>query len=207
MQVLQGFGITRVPAVVVGDQAVHGWNPQGVAALVGVDYDPTDRLSPEALTERLDTLLVAAQRAIRQFPTDKLGMKSPGRDRSARHLSYHIFRIAQSYRDTIEQGYLSEKWFGEGPPDEMQDAAAIARHGESVRQQLLPWLAANPPTDGDVNTYYGPQSMVEFYERTVWHVAQHLRQLYALLEMMQITPDTPLTADDFQGLPLPENIW
>ena len=85
---LQGFGITRVPAVIVGDQAVHGWNPQGVAALVGVDYDTSARLSPEELTQRLDTLLVAAQRAIRQIPTDQLSMKTPGRDRTIRHLSY-----------------------------------------------------------------------------------------------------------------------
>ena len=204
---LQGFGITRVPAVIVGDQAVHGWNPQGVAALVGVDYDTSGRLSPEELTQRLDTLLVAAQRAIRQIPTDQLSMKTPGRDRTIRHLSYHMFRVAQSYRDTIEQGYLSETWFEEGPPADMQDAEAIARHGASVHQQLLPWLAANPPTDGDVDTYYGPQAVTEFYERSVWHVAQHLRQLYALLELMQITPDAPLTADDFKGLPLPENVW
>ena len=207
MQVLQRFGISRVPAVIVGDRAVHGWNPQGVAELVGVDYDVSNRLSPEELTQRLDTLLVAAQRAIRQIPTDKLSMKTPGRDRTLRHLSYHIFRVAQSYRDTIEQGFLSEAWFEEKPPAAMLDTEALARYGETVREQLLPWLQANPPVTGDVNTYYGPQTVPDFFERSVWHVAQHVRQLYALHELMGIIPQAPLTEADFKGLPLPESIW
>ena len=41
----------------------------------------------------------------------------------------------------------------------------------------------------------------------MWHVAQHLRQLYAFLDLMDVIPENPLTEEDFAGLPLPENVW
>lgn len=56
-------------------------------------------------------------------------------------------------------------------------------------------------------TYYGPQSAPELFERTVWHTAQHLRQIYVMLETLGVTPEAPLTEADYQGLPLPASIW
>ena len=35
---LEPFGVPRVPATIVGDRAVHGWNPKALAELVGVPY-------------------------------------------------------------------------------------------------------------------------------------------------------------------------
>jgi hypothetical protein len=196
-----------VPAVVAGDRAVHGWNPQGVAELVGVSYDNQPRLSLEELTGRLDGILVAAQRAICQVPDDRLTLKTPGRDRTVHQLGYHIFRVAQSYMDAQEQGFLSDQWFAERPPAELDNTTKLAAHGETVRQCLAAWLQGSGVFEGEVNTYYGSQTAVELFERTVWHTAQHLRQLYALLEMMGIEPQDPLSDEDFEGLPLPQNVW
>lgn len=193
--------------MVVGDRAVHGWNPQGVAELVGVSYDDQRRLSLDELTGRLDGILVAALRAIRQVPDDQLPLKTPGRDRTVHQLGYHIFRVAQSYADAREQGFLSDQWFDEKPPAELGNAAQLAIHGETVRQRLAAWLQGDDVFAGEVNTYYGAQAAAELFERTVWHTAQHLRQLYALLDMMGIEPDDPLSAEDFDGLPLPQNVW
>ena len=207
MQVLARFGIPRAPAVIVGDQAVHGWNPQGVAELVGVDYDGSDKLSGEQLVERLDTILVAAQRAVRQIPQAHLGFKWPGRDRTIRQLGYHIFRVALSYRDTREQGKLEEFWFGENPADDIVDGDDVARYGEAVRKRVNEWLQRDDALEGMCDTYYGPQAATELFERTVWHAAQHLRQVYVVLEHLGITPDQPLTEADYKGLPLPDSIW
>jgi hypothetical protein len=207
MKDLARFFINRVPAVIVGGRAVQGWNPEGVATLVGVAYDADVPLAPEVLARRLDRFLVAARRAILQIPPEHLGMKTPGRDRTVHQVGYHIFRVALSYRDTVEQGYLPEAWFGEAPPAGMDDAAEIAQYGETVRKALLEWLKQNPADKGAVDTYYGPQTIPEFFERTVWHVAQHLRQLYAFLDLMNTAPEDPLGEEDFTGLPLPENVW
>jgi len=58
-----------------------------------------------------------------------------------------------------------------------------------------------------IKVYYGPQSGHDLLERTTWHAAQHLRQLYVLAERLAITPPAPMPSDAFEGLPLPDAIW
>lgn len=206
---LERLGVPRVPAVAVGDRVVHGWNPKGVAELVGVAYTEPVRLEPVELIDRLDRILAAAQRAIYQVPTDKLDFTPPERDRTVRNLGYHIFRLSVSFPLAVEQNRLPEEWLTEPAPRAMRDGEALARYGEGVRARLKQWYHEAPAEafDGVVDTYYGPQTAWGLLERTTWHAAQHLRQLYALLEAMGIAPDRPLTSADFRGLPLPEALW
>ncbi|MCY3671844.1 MAG: NrdH-redoxin, partial [Alphaproteobacteria bacterium] len=57
------------------------------------------------------------------------------------------------------------------------------------------------------DTYYGAHPLHEVFERTTWHPAQHVRQLMLIHEMLGIETDGPLGAEDFRGLPLPEQVW
>ena len=207
MEILRGHGITRVPAVIVGNRAVHGWNPAAVAGLVGAAYDDGLALPLEELKDRLDKVLLAAQRAVVQVPAQHIHLRTPGRDRSVHQLAYHLFRVGMSYRDAVEEGYLPEAWFEERPPADMLDMAAVARYGEQVRYRLRQWCEGATAFEGTVETYYGSQVATALFQRTVWHTAQHLRQLYALLEQMGVTAEKRLTAEDFAGLPLPESVW
>ena len=85
----------------------------------------------------------------------------------------------------------------------------IAAYGATVRERLSEVLK-NAPDDmfaGHVNTYYGDQSVHALLERTTWHAAQHVRHVYALMKMMDITPEAPLDPSDLEGLPLPNSLW
>lgn len=204
---LERLGIPRVPAVVVGDQAVHGWNPEGVARLVGVTYAEPPRLSPSDLAQRLDRILEAAQRAIRQVPCEHLGMTAPGRDRSVRQLGYHIFRLSLAFRDTMVERRLPEAWLNEEAPASLGDGAALAGYGDAVRAQPADGFRRADACDGTVVTYYGVQTAHQLLERTAWHAAQHVRQLHGFLGRMGVIPDDPLTDADLRGLPLPKDVW
>jgi len=204
---LEPFGVPRVPATILGGRAVHGWNPKALAELVGVQYEERKQLSPAALAERLDTVLAATQRAMRQMPREHLGMKAPGRNRTVRQLGFHVFRLSAAFVDTRELGHLHEQTFEESPPPEMADGAAIAAYGDMVRKRLTDFCKRPGWCDGTVSTYYGPQSAHDFMERTTWHAAQHVRQLYWFLEQMHVRPDSPLTDADFEGLPIPRDVW
>ena len=204
---LEPFGILRVPATIVGERVVHGWNPKALAELVGIAYQERKALPPAELARRLDTVLAANQRALRQIPLDQLGMKAPGRDRTVRQLGFHIFRVAASFVDTREQGHLREQWFEESPPPEMVDGAAIAVYGEAVRRRVADYARRPGWCDGDVSTYYGPQTAHDFMERTTWHAAQHLRQIYWFLDRMGVKAESPLTDVDLEGLPIPHDVW
>ena len=207
IQDLARHGIRSVPVVIAGDRVFHGWNPQGLAQFVGAEYSQSERLSPGELARRLDRILEAAQRAIRQVPPQHLGMVAPDRARTVRDLGYHVFRLSLAYREAMEQSTLPREWLQEGAPPEIPDGPAIALYGEKVRNRVAEWLACPEGCKGGVTTYYGPQTAHELLERTTWHAAQHLRQIYLFLQRMGVTPDQPLTDEDYKGLPMPREVW
>jgi len=207
LQELQRRGLRLVPVLTDGERTFHGWDPERLARFVGIEKKNEQQLEPSELLRRLDQILLAAERAILQTPPAGLKVRVPQRERTLRDLAFHLFRLCLAYRDACASKTFPESWLLETPPPEMRDAAALARYGASVRAQLSEWLARKDSAAGPVETYYGTQTSAQLLERTVWHAAQHLRQLYALLEAMGVTPQNPLTAADFQGLPLPESLW
>jgi hypothetical protein len=204
---LQVFGIARVPATIMGDRFVHGWNPKALAELVGASYGERKQLAPAELAALLDRVLAATQRAMRQIPREHLGMKKPGRDRTVHQLGFHVFRISASFVDTREQGYLSADVFEERAPAEMVDGEAVARYGDTVRRRIADYVTRPAWCDGTVDTYYGLQGTHDFMERTTWHAAQHLRQIYWFLDQMGVKAEAPITDTDLAALPIPRDVW
>jgi DinB superfamily len=208
-QDLQRLGVPRVPAVTVGDRVVHGWNPEGYAQLLGVAYTHPVNFAPAELARRLDRILESAERLVRAFPESALDVIPPERKRSLRDLGYHLFRVALSFVDAMDRGELPESWFEEPAPPQMREAMALASYGSLVRGRLQGWFegAADSEFKRVIAVYYGPQSSHDLLERTTWHVAQHLRQLYELAGRLGVRPPAPLPVDEFRGLPLPEAVW
>jgi hypothetical protein len=204
---LQPYGIDRVPATIFDGRVVHGWNPKALAELVGVPWREREPLAPTELARRLDRVLEATQRALRQIPREHLGMKKPGRDRSVHQLGYHIFRLSAGFVDTREQGHLGSNVYEERAPAGMDDGAAVAAYGATVRDRFAAYAVKPGWCDGSVSTYYGPQTAHDFMERTTWHAAQHLRQIYWFLEQMGVAADRPLADADYDGLPIPKEVW
>jgi hypothetical protein len=204
---LDRLGVPTVPAVVLGDAVVHGWNPKAVAELVGARYASTERLSPSALTERLDLVLAAAGRLSASIEPLHLALRHPGRDRSLHQLAFHLFRVGLSLRDAMFERRLPSTWFAEMAPAGLSDGPAVAGYGTAVRAALRVWLRTEDPITGSVETYYGRQTGHELLERTTWHALQHLRQIHALLEEAGAPPREPLDQMLLDGLPLPQSIW
>ena len=94
---LRRLSIPSVPATVVGDRAVHGWNPEPLAALVGVAYEGVPPLSPPELAARLEEILSMAQHGIGLAAREGLETLSPGRPRNLRDLAFHTFRVASAF--------------------------------------------------------------------------------------------------------------
>jgi hypothetical protein len=204
---LERLGIPIFPATIIGDRFVHGWNPKALAELVGVQYTEEPRLTPEKLWRRLDRVLAANQAAVRAVPAAQLATTAPDRDRTLRELAFHVFRLSAAFADCREQGQFPEAWLLENPPAEMKDGAAIAAYGQQVRDRLAAFCAGPGWCDGRVTTYYGEQSAHELMERTTWHAAQHVRQVYWFLDRLGIKVGEGLSERDLQGLPIPVAVW
>ena len=210
MALLQSLGAKSIPVVSKGDAFVFAQSIGDVAEFLELDVDTTPQLSPQELVEKYDMILGAAARHIRQIPDDQLGGKLLDRDRTYRELTYHVFRIAEALMDTADGGELTVSYYHDNPPAEMQTIEQIASFGDDVRARLNAWWDGYSHKDGTaiVDTYFGKKPLHEVLERSTWHSGQHVRQIVmAMTEFMGITPENPLTDEDFAGLPLPEKVW
>jgi len=210
MALLQSLGAKSIPVVSKGDAFVFAQSIGDVAEFLELDVDTKPQLSPQKLVEKYDMILRAATRHIRQIPDDQLGGKLLDRDRTYRELTYHVFRIAEALMDTADGGELTVSYYHDNPPAEMQTIEQIASFGDDVRARLNSWWDGYSHKDGTaiVDTYFGKKPLHEVLERSTWHSGQHVRQIVmAMTEFMGVTPDNPLTDEDFTGLPLPEKVW
>jgi hypothetical protein len=193
----------------IGDRAAHGWNPPAYAELLGIPYSETTKLAPAVLAQRLDIVLDTNQQLMRIVPDRHMNWRPPERNRTLRSLGYHVFRLSLAFVDGMDMGEFPETWLLDEAPDDLPDGPAIARYGALVRGRISGWFEGASPSEFQrvIKVYYGPQSGHDLLERTAWHAAQHLRQLYVLAARLDITPPVPMPVDAFKGLPLPDALW
>ncbi len=206
---LRRLGARSVPVLSRGDDYVFAQNIGHVVKFLGLNEATGPVLSPDQLIARLDRFLDAAARFIPQMPNEKLSVEVPNRPRSYRVLGHHIFRIPETFLEVANGATLAYESLTAPPPAAMQTTADIVAYGVDVRQRLAAWWAAKSDKSGKdiVQTYYGPQLLHEYLERTTWHSGQHVRQWMMLLGMAGITPDRPLGDADFANLPMPSSVW
>jgi uncharacterized damage-inducible protein DinB len=210
LEELRRLGARSVPVVSRGDRFVFAQVIGDVVEFLGLDEKTGPALSPAEYYARYDHVLETAIRLVRQMPDDRLEDQLPHRPRSYRMLMHHIFQIPTAYLDMEDTGRtLTYESLIVPPPAEMRTSAAVADFGDSLRRRMNAWWqrVGNEDFARPVPTYFGETSRHEMFERTVWHSAQHTRQIAAILEQAGVTPDRPLGADDIRGLPLTDKIW
>ena len=210
MEELRKLGARSVPIVARGGKFVFAQTLTDVIKFLNLDVRLHERLSPDALVERLGLVLTAAARYVRQIPGDQLDKPFRNRNRPIRALSHHVFRIPEAFLEAMQQNrpLTYELIMQEAAPG-LRTSEDIARFGEGVLARVNAWWAAFPDhgCQAMMDTYFGRHSVHEVLERTTWHPTQHARQLVLILESLNIRPDRPLTAADLAGLPLPDKAW
>ena len=206
---LRRLGARSVPVLSRGDEFVFAQNIAHVVKFLGLDEKTGPVLTPAQLVTRLQRFLDIALRIIPQMPDDKLETEVPNRPRSYRVLAHHMFRIAETFLEVADDAALTYEKLTARPPDTMRTTADITAYGAGVRQRLAAWWDAKPDKSAreTIQTYYGPQLLYEYLERTTWHVGQHTRQWVMLLGMNGVAPDGPPGEADFADLPMPSSVW
>lgn len=210
MAALRALGARSVPIVAKDGKFVYAQVFAEVVKFLGLDEAVGPVLAPDALAARADLVYGTAARLVRQFPDAALENVLPNRPRSWRVLAHHVFQIPVAFLRMEEAGEpLSYEVMVEAPPDSMKTSAAVADFGESVRARFAAWWQRVSAQDftGRVPTYFGGTTRHEMLERTVWHSAQHARQLASLLESIGIVPDRPLDKAGIADLPLTDKVW
>ena len=210
MEELAALGVKTVPVVSRGREFVFAQALEDVSRFVGKDFS-ADRLPPDALVRRWLKILRAAQRHALQIPADKLHERAvQSRDRSIRDLAYHVYQIPDAFLQAVENGLEDlTAVYNAPPPVDVKQTAQIAAYGAATANKVEAWWArlADKSARQTVKTYYGVRPLHELLERCTWHSAQHARQIIAVLEGLGVTPERPLTAADYAGLPMPKGLW
>jgi len=204
---LQALGARSVPVVALGSRFTLCQSFDDVIRFLGLNVELSEPLSPEQLVTKLDLVLTAAARYTLQFPTRKFREFFRDRKRSAADTAFHVFRVAEMGLLAAQQIELLFEGFDDLPPADWS-AQDIVHWGLQVRDRIRTWwVDADRSLQFTVPTYYGRHTMHNVMERTTWHAAHHTRQLVLMLEEYGVTPDTPLSAEDLKGLPVPEKVW
>jgi hypothetical protein len=209
LQDLQRLGARSVPVLARGDAWIFAQNPGHVVAFLGLNEATGPLLSPTQLIERLNLFVQTAIGIVPQMPDSLLATEVPNRPRSYRALAHHLFRIPESLLEVAAGAPLTYDMLTNGPPDTMRTSAALGLYGQQVQTALQLWWGQKPDKAGreTVQTYYGPQLLHEFMERTTWHCGQHVRQWLMLLDMAGIAPVSRLSDAAFVDLPMPSEVW
>jgi len=199
-----------IPAVHSDGRWASGVDLKAVADVVGVVYEERPMLPPGELVARINIVMTALARYMRQVSPEGLERKSPDRDRALRDLGYHAGHVARAFLSAYETNEFNARaFYGDATPD-VQTSEELAAHALDTRDMVLTWwenAGQYDPLDRVVETYWGARTLHEVLEREAWHGAQHTRQVIMFLGMLGIEPDGPLTAQDLAGLPLPERVW
>ncbi len=208
---MKQLGADSIPVVSKGSDFVYAQILRDVANFLKIEAPESGSLTGPELVEKLDIILSAAQRFIRQIPNDKLSDDVRNRKRPIGHLAIHIFRIPEGFLAAANGGILSYDYLAKGLDPGMETTGDIIEFGNKIRRNIKNWWHSNQDTECRntiLKTYYGNHSMYEVLERTCWHSGQHVRQIMMLLEQdLKIEPKKPLSDDDFSGLPMPEKVW
>ena len=210
MAELADLGARSVPVVARDGRFVFAQVIKDVVDFLDLPDDTAPELAPAALAAKLDRILETAVRLTRQMPDERLEDLLPNRPRSWRVLMHHVYQIAVAFLEMDENDRtLTYESMVEPPPEDMRTSAAVAKHGAAVRARFAAWWSRTAGEDfsGPVPTYFGGTTRHEMLERTVWHTAQHVRQVASLLERAGVVPDRPLGAGDLRGLPLTDKVW
>ena len=206
---LAHFGLRQVPIVTLKDAWANGQVLSDVAQLVGITDFNSQMLPPRELHRRLERALEGAQRFFSQIPDAHMHTLLPDRPRSYSELAYHCFNIVDAFLEEKQgQPLVYESYYR--LPKAGEGRAEILAYGAKIHSQLNAWFSGpgrQAEWSARANVYYGQQSQHQFLERTTWHSMQHARQLMWLLERLGITPNGPLTAELFIGLPMPDQVW
>jgi hypothetical protein len=205
MSALRALGIVSVPAVVVGERWMTGWNPTRLGELVGFAY--SERAAPpEELIGSIGQIVDSAIRAVGQVPDSAWESTWPGRDRPLRELARHLFDVVERGVDAdVMSAFPADLWLRNHDVPGLASVGLMQRYGQAVQAKFAAWYVA--PLDAEafartIDADVGPRTLTQVLERTRLHAGQHLRQIYALLEKAGVQPEAPLTDADLRGLGL-----
>ena len=210
MDELLARGIKSVPVTILDDKVVIGFNPQELAKLFDLSGDiPVADVS--TMLEKYEIVLVAAAKTFRQIPADRWDWESPERQRTLGQFCFHLSDRPDRAMNAYNVGVYSNYDRGRTVEDILGDVGfeEVAQYCEDVRKRVKASLDGDASIDLEkvLDTYMGNKTAWEMMDLGLGHSVHHIKQLYAYMGMMGLTPIDPLTEKDFEGIAVPTELF
>ena len=211
MDELLSKGLKIVPVTIWGDEVVIGFNPKELSRLFNLTgFDSFEVDLPE-MVSKFEIILMAACKAARQIPEDKLRWESPERERTLAQFVFHLFDRPERALNAYDVGQYTQEDRGRLVEDVlgMVGFEETAQYGEQILNKVKNSLNADMAFNQSkiLRTYMGDKTTGEMLDLALGHSGHHLKQLYEYMALIGIKPDAPLQQQDFDGISVPTELF
>ena len=213
MAQLKEMGALALPVLARGDEHVIALDMAKVLSFIDSEETVPEALSAPELVDRVEQLVPAAVRFAGQLPAARHDEPIPGRDRTYLGLANHIVAHVEIFLTLAEGAEFTLDGVDEeilrGLERRIVPPADLLSRAHEATSRLRDWLSATTAAELEriVGTFFGDQTVHALLASCAYSVAQHTRQLMAVLEMLGIEPDGPVGKDSYRGLPMPSGVW
>ena len=211
MDELLSKGLKVVPVTIWNDEVVIGFNPKELSRLFNLTgFDSFEVDLPE-MVSKFEIILMAACKAARQIPEDKLRWESPERERTLAQFVFHLFDRPERALNAYDVGEYTQEDRGRLVEDVlgMVGFEETAQYGEQILNKVRNSLSSGLDFDQSkiLRTYMGEKTTGEMLDLALGHSGHHLKQLYEYMALIGIKPDVPLQPQDFDGISVPTELF
>ena len=210
---LEALGVMALPVVARGTQYAIGLDMEKVFDLVGLDEAQPALLPAETLAGRISSIVLAAVRYASQLPLSQHNATIPGRDRTYLGLANHIVAHVEIFLTFTRGGDFTLDGVDSDVLRGLERRIDLPRdlvdRADAANRAFRTWLDESMPSDLEriVSTFFGEQTLHALLSSCAYSVAQHTRQLLAVLDELGVEADRPLGPSDYEGLPMPTGVW
>jgi uncharacterized damage-inducible protein DinB len=212
---LQSRGITALPVTIIDDdEVIIGYYPKKLVPALKLDVQVDLSGKTSWLTEKYDTMLGAAVRAIRQLSDEQLQQRLPWRERwTLRDLMMHVLSFPELAWLSHRHGSMStdDMRASDTRLRDVKTSEAVAAYGEGVRRHIIAFLQSHDTAAFDrvVPAHYGGEvTVLELLTIILSHSTHHLKQAYWFIEReLGIPLVNPATDEDLEGIATPAALF
>lgn len=194
-------------------------------------------LNGQELVERACRIVGSAMRYARQLPREAYDFPFPGMENArppfmqgdhvvvdeegvpfvphgthiglVRHIVCHITKFRHEAQnpgaDYTNWGLYAQL----GEPSQRMMLDELEERVSATILSIQRWWeqARDEDLNVEIRTFSGQETLRKMLQREVYSLAQHTRQLMALLRKLGIEPDGPIGEKEYEGLYLPDELW
>ena len=218
VSVLESLGIRGLPVITRGVRHAYGLDLSVVDDILGSSSERAS-LGVAEMIARAVAIVDAALRFGRQLPRPRYHDALPGRPQRSyfmlvNHVVGHLRRLVlvaeNPGTDYSDVAVYAAAGYQVGTEDLVEPGLSvddIAQRADDLKGRALAWLDTDDDPDRSVEVFYGTVPLRQVIESNTYSIAQHTRQLQAVITFLGLRPDGPIGPQQYDGLNLPEALW